>query len=354
MNILNTIRTLESLEAHGALDPKTAIQRNGFEKVVEVLEIYKKAQAWGVPAEHLREIFSLLTGSAEDVAPTPSFDESEAPQIEIASDEAPVSEPLAEDTSSDRFFGSSSSLHEMLRSVSITGTLKISNLELCTLFGASPSQGNLRKITQVFDQNGMEGELSSDPARITRTRSRFYMINLDEWVDNGSFKDLWSYLRNKSEKEAIGMCLPIAFYDYLDGTELGMRFRNSEGDLSLVVSNKTYNSFVREVRLVLKRVYGESAPSGNMVDNTSFNRYLLSRALRMAYPKTTLKEMISEAQVKDAEVAESYVRGCLENVQVSLDIFDDTWATIDTTLSGFVYLLAQMFLDYYIESGSRF
>ena len=350
MKILNIIRTLEALEAHGVLNPRDAIERHGFEKLTELLEIYKKASEWGVPSDHLAELFGVVKTAPPPVAPQPV-----APQPAL--DEPALDEPepprsIATVWKGGDFFTGIKSTHERLLSLSDNGTICISNADVCTLLGAPPTQGTLRKITQVFDQHGFVSELRSDPTRPTRTRSRFYKINLSEWKTSDELDDLWFYLIDKSEDEG-GFMLPIAFYDYLDGTEGGLRFRNKHGDLSLVISNQSYNTFCRVVKSHLKKVYGEAPSNSNMVDNKDFNRYLLARSLRRAFPKTTLKDMLSSVSVKDPANAESYIRERLDGLVVSLDIFDDTWTPIDTQVSGFVYLLAQMFLDYYIEGENR-
>ena len=96
------------------------------------------------------------------------------------------------------------------------------------------------------------------------------------------------------------------------------------------------------------------------IDNTGFNRFLLSEALSHAFPVMTLRELVMGAsETLGVELSSSeltritkFVRAKSKKVKVSQGIFNDKWNLIDSCITGYVYLLSYMYFGYYIEKLS--
>ena len=176
-------------------------------------------------------------------------------------------------------------------------------------------------------------------------RTRFYDIDLSQ-VE--SFSDLWSFLKDR--REAKTWKVPIALYDYLDGTESGFRFVNEAlgDDMSIVLQSYNFDRFRNALAPLYKKAYGVSLDT--LVDNNGMNKYLLSRAMMEAFPPVSLKALVEGLVLEKGRRSEisTLVRSALQQIKVSQSLFDDDWTSLDSTLSGFVYLIACMIIDYNI------
>ncbi len=335
MDISDLIRTLERLEEQKLLSPREFLSSQGVEKASDLLSLYKKGLEYGLPQETLKSLFSSSPEKENTVDPQTD--------LSTSSTEGDIEDDV-EDPSS--FFLGDSEIHLFLSALSnMENMITLSSLQICDLAGVEPTIGVLRKITNDLDSADVKSRLENDPTRPTRTRTRFFDIDLSQ-VE--SFSDLWVFLRER--REAKTWKVPIALYDYLDGTESGFRFVNDAlgDDISIVLQSYNFDRFRNVLRPLYKRAYGESLDT--LVKNNGMNKYLLSRAMMEAFPPVSLKTLV-EGKVEEGRRSEisTLVRKSLQQIKVSQSLFDDDWTSLDSTLSGFVYLIACMIIDYNIS-----
>ena len=343
MDISDLIRTLERLEEQKLISPREFLSSQGREKASETISLYEKGLEYGLPQDALKSLFSKST-SAPEPEPVSTPAEASLDVDEILSD---LSEVVEDEVSQpESWFLNDSEIHLFLSSLAHDNNISISGLQICCLADVEPTKGVLRKITSELDSVGFKSRLENDPTRPIRTRTRFYTVDLSQ-LDGLS--DLWSFLSER--REAKSWKVPIALYDYLDGTESGFRFVNdaSGEDISIVLQSYNFDRFRNTLRPLYKKVYGESLDT--LVKNNGMNKFLLSTAMMMAFPMTPLKSLVAE-RVSDTErraEITALVRKTLQQIKVSQSIFDDDWTSLDSTVSGFVYLIACMIIDYNIS-----
>lgn len=332
MDISDLIRTLARLEEQKLLSPREFLSHQGLENASDVLSLYEKGLEYGLPQESLKTLFT----TPKTLPTTPEAPE--APEAPDVGDFEVVELPPFT-------FLNNPEIHMVLSCLTDTDEITLSGFQICYLSDVEPTKGVLRKITSALDSVGFKSRLENDPTRPIRTRTRFYNIDLTQL---GGLSDLWSFLSERRESKSWKV--PIAIYDYLDGTESGLRFINDDKgeELSLVLQSYNFDRFRNTLAPLYKRVYGKSLET--LIKNDGVNKYLLSRAMMEAFPIVSLKRLLEDRVSSDRR---SEIRGIvkhsLQHIKVSQSIFDEDWTSLDSTLSGFVYLIACMIIDYNIN-----
>jgi hypothetical protein len=342
VDISDLIRTLERLEEQKLLSPREFLSSQGLDKASETLSLYEKGLEYGLPQDALKSLFSK-----PESAPVSIPDPEPETSLDVDGVLRDLSEVVVGEASEPKsWFLNDSEIHLFLSSLAHDNNISISGLQICCLADVEPTKGVLRKITSELDLVGFKSRLENDPTRPIRTRTRFYTVDLSQ-LDGLS--DLWVFLIER--REAKSWKVPIALYDYLDGTESGFRFVNDAlgEDVSIVLQSYNFDRFRNTLRPLYKKVFGESLDT--LVKNDGMNKFLLSTAMMMAFPMTPLKRLVAE-RVDDPErrsEIKALVRKTLQQIKVSQSIFDDDWTSLDSTISGFVYLIACMIIDYNIS-----
>ena len=186
--------------------------------------------------------------------------------------------------------------------------------------------------------------------KFTRTRTNLHEVDLNQLTEGLS--SLWEYLADRRDKN---IKLPIKIEDYLDGTEGSVKLKRDKEDLFIAVGNSTYNLFREELTRILEKAYGHTNQlvGGEWVENTELNKYLLSEALLKSFPSTTLRRMVKKEYPEldnfEVEGTVQHLRDYLNDVQVKVGLLNENWSSIDTAVSGFVYLVVIMSLNYHMN-----
>ena len=339
MEVKKLIQTLGVLKTDKVLDPTEVIAQHGLEKVVETVETYLKGLEYGIPREVSLEVFNSL-----------------AIETEKSIDQREITEEHHENggVGSGNLFLNDSELHDLLvqytyEVLGSDGVISLTVRDICRLSCVDLDQTNCSLISVHLDKAGFVSSSVADPTKFTRTRTKKYTLNLLSLPD---LSELWSELGNLKDSST----LPIKITDFLDGTEDNVSLRQEGEDFNLVVRNKSLLSFRSILQEMMESVYEKADSEGLIyVENNGVNRFLLAQALCHAFPATPIRQMVrreaDEENLKNSDLsaAVSYIRARLKRMTACQGIFNEKWNLLDSSISGYVYLLSYMFLEYYIE-----
>tara|TARA_B100000073_G_C23743603_1_gene574482 strand:- start:3684 stop:4724 length:1041 start_codon:yes stop_codon:yes gene_type:complete len=339
VEVKKLIQTLGVLKTDKVLDPTEVIAQHGLEKVVETVEAYLKGLEYGIPREVSLEVFKSLAIETEK-----SID-----QREIT--EEPQEKGVGD---SENIFLNDSELHDLLVQYSYevlgsNGVISLTVRDICRLSCVDLDQTNCSLISSHLDKAGFVSSSVADPTKFTRTRTKKYTLNLLSLPD---LSELWSELGNVRDSST----LPIKITDFLDGTEDNVSLRQEGENFNLVVRNKNLLSFRSILQEMMEAVYETNDSEGLIyVENNGINRFLLAQALCHAFPATPIRRMVwreageGNLEQSDISATASYIRTRLKRMTACQGIFNEKWNLLDSSISGYVYLLSYMFLEYYIE-----
>lgn len=347
VSIEQVINQIEDLEGRSVLKSKVFIDQYGWGKLKETLNLYIKGLSFGIPENELKSLFKVEEKSTADLTEAP------IEAIPVAPIEAPI-DALQEEELADKptpyYFLNNELIHKALYRLSDEGVISIMSNQICDLAGVDHSKGNLKKITQGLEQAGFKSKYVSNPLKFTRTRANSHEVDLNKLTE--CLNPLWVYLAGRKDKS---IKLPIKIEDYLDGTEGSVKLKRNKEDLFIAVGDFTYNLFKGELTQILEKVYGHTNQlvGGGWVENTELNKYLLSESLLRAFPSTTLKKVVKKEYPEldnfEVEGTVQHLRDYLNDVQVKVGLLNDDWSSIDTAVSGFVYLVVIMSLNYHMN-----
>ncbi len=339
MEVKKLIQTLDVLKTDKVIDPSEAIAQHGLEKVVEAVEAYLKGLEYGIPREVSLEVFKSLSTETEK-----SIDQREIKEeaLEIGS------------TDSEFIFLEDRELHDQLVQYSYEvlgqdGSISLTVRDICRLACVDLDQHNCSIISIYLDKAGFVSSSVPDPTKFTRTRTKRYTLNL---LSLPNLSELWAELKEAKDSSS----LPIKITDYLDGTEDNVSLRQEGNPFNLVVRNKSLVDFRNVLQEMMESVFETSESEGLIyVENNGINRFLLAQALCHAFPITPIRQMVrresEEENLKNSDLsaAVSYIRTRLKRMTACQGIFNEKWNLLDSSISGYVYLLSYMFLEYYLE-----
>ena len=356
MSIQKVIYQIEELEKLSILNSRSFIEQYGWEKLKETLVLYSKGSSFGIPQKELEDLFKInpVEFPVEEKPPpvVKELPPSNSKEVEDLVEDIPIEtqEDGGQEKTTTYHFLNNERIHNALYSMSNEGVIPILTNQVCILAGVEQSKGNLKKITQGLEDVGFKSKYVSNPLRFTRTRANLHEVDLNNL--NESLGELWDYLSERRDKE---MKLPIKLEDYLDGTEGQVRLRKDRDDLFITLSTPTLNLFKDELLNLLNKVYGDTNQLVGQawLENTPLNKYLLSESLLKAYPSTTLRKLVKKEypQLDNYEVdgTVQHLRDNLNDIQVKVGLLNENWSSIDTAISGFVYLIAIMSLNYHMD-----
>ena len=359
MSIKQVINQIEDLEGRSILKSKVFIDQYGWGKLKETLDLYIKGLSFGIPEDELESLFKVEEKNTSDLTdassvesfvtyPEDSIEDSIEDLIEAHIDVIKEEEPVDQPTP--HHFLNNELIHKALYRLSDEGVLSIMSNQICDLAGVDQSKGNLKKITQGLEQAGFKSKYASNPLKFTRTRANLHEVDLNNLTE--CLNSLWKYLSDRRDKN---IKLPIKIEDYLDGTEGSVKLKRDKEDLFIAVGDATYNNYFVELTRILEKVYGhtDQLVGGEWVENTELNKYLLSEALLKAFPSTTLRRTVKKEYPEldnfEVEGTVQHLRDYLNDVQVKVGLLNDNWSSIDTAVSGFVYLVVIMSLNYHMN-----
>lgn len=349
MGLEELISKIEELESKSILSSKKYIEHYGWSKLKENLDLYAKGQSFGIPQQELESLFETPSEKIVEVFVQEQEEVVEVPPQEVVENLDQVSDLEEKEVEQRFFFLNDEKVHNALLNLSQDGILPILSNQICDLAGVESTKGNLGKISRCFEEVGFKSKYVSNPTRLTRTRVLRHEIDLNNLTQGTS--DLWDYFEERRDKS---LKMPINLYDYLDGTESCLRLKKDGSDLSIVVRRDTYRVFEQTLIKLMELAEGKKPELFiDTIPNTRLNRYLLSESLIRAFPITTLKKLVKKEYPDldsfELEGTVNHLRTYLSEVLVSVGLFNDNWSSIDSSVGGFVYLLADMTLDYHMN-----
>lgn len=317
VEVAKLIKTLGELEAKGVINPNEVISMYGLEKVSQAVESYLVGLSYGIPEDVCLSVLEKIK---------------------------------QKDTGNYHFLGDEE-MHDLLLRYSRVafgqeGVLDLNVRDICKLACVESNQTTTSEIAKHLEQNGYVSTSVTDPTKFTRTRIKQFRIDLNDLPD---LSDLWAYLGGFKDQAS----LPIKISDFLDGTEDNYNLRLRNDDFALVVPKDCLLHFRSYLYDFIEAVYEEDSSSSYMyLENTGFNRFLLSQVLCKAFPRVSLRQLVSKSdKVDSTKVSEVvvFLRERLKATKVNQGIFNAKWNLLDTSISGYVYLLSYMYLEYYLE-----
>jgi len=319
VEVSKLIKTLGELEKKGVFNPTKMISTHGLEKVSEAIESYLVGVSYGIPEDVCLSVLEKLS----------------SPQT-------------------NNYFLGDEEVHNLLLKYSRVahgreGYLYMNVRDICKLACVEANQTNTSEIAKNLERQGYVSTSVADPTKFTRTRVKQFHFDLSCLPDLSS---LWSYLGELKDSAT----LPIKVSDFLDGTEDNYNLRFKKEDFALVVPKECLLHFRTYLCDFVEAIYEEDSSSSYMyLENTGFNRFLLSQVLCKAFPRVSLRDLVARSSKnippKEVTPIVDYIRERLRATQVNQGIFNAKWNLIDSNISGYVYLLSYMYLEYYLEEN---
>jgi len=329
MDLKAVLDLLQDLESKGHLNPSRVISDFGFEKVMEVLSSIETARRYNIPEQYYLTFLN-------DLGKTTLSESREAVETPREVDQNCVF--LSPD------------LFSALKRLSKDSEIKLSTRDIALLSGCDPNNVGVARKIASFMEAFYDFELSNDPTRPARTRTKVFSVNLNSDVCYDVLND---FLSSKKE-DSWSKRFPVILNDYLMGSESGFVFsqasRNWELPSDLV--SKFISIFKKNYKVALCL---DKAPDVSAIERSPLNMYLLDRALKQSFPSTDLHEMIEGLATPYMTVDHRkdicvYVREEMANMSVSSD-GGDNFSKLDSNLSGFTYLIAYSIASAIISEG---